>query len=163
MTNAFHYQHTFDDPLAQEFKQTLSVGFSPLQLPNLFAWLDGTDQERATVELGVITQWQDKSGHDRHAINTVSAGPVFNAGGVYFAGNKYFNWDVISAFPEDCTILLAAEFAAYNPTHSYPIADFESTGNLARCAFRKLTTGDFNFFAIPALISRWPSRMASKH
>lgn len=145
MTNAFHYQNTFDDDLAKEFRNTLS-NYSPLQLPNLLAWLDGLDKNTIIEQLDKVTEWKDKSGNENHATNSVSGAPSKQETGIYFAGNKFLNWDNISVFPENCTVFIAASFEAYNPTHSYPIADFDSTGNLARFVFRKLTTDQFNFF-----------------
>jgi hypothetical protein len=47
MGNAFHYQNSFDDNLAKEFRQILSLeeAFSPLQIPNLKLWLDASDRQ----------------------------------------------------------------------------------------------------------------------
>ena len=92
MSNAFHYQNTFDDELAKEFRQILSLGFSPTDITGLQLWLDSTQPDAFTLDgQNHIEQWKDVSGNEHHAIQTNTADrPVIssnlqnNIAGVFF-------------------------------------------------------------------------------
>ena len=72
MSNAYHYQNTFDDELAQEFRKILSLGFSPPNIDGLQIWLDGSDLSTITIDAGNrVSQWDDKSGFDHHAVQGI--------------------------------------------------------------------------------------------
>ena len=69
MANAFHYQNTFDDKLAREFRQILSLEFLPTQLAGLQLWLDSAQADAFTLDAqNHIEQWRDASGNEHHAI-----------------------------------------------------------------------------------------------
>ena len=74
MSNAYHYQNTFDDLLAQEFRKILSLGFSPTDITGLQLWLDSS-QANAFILDGQnhIERWEDLSGNDHHAIQSNTA------------------------------------------------------------------------------------------
>lgn len=91
MSNAFHYQNTFRDPLAQEFTSVLSVLYDPLEMAGLAAWYDGADESTINVVNDQITVWQDKSGNDYHlgpvageALPSVSGNLQNGRTGVFF-------------------------------------------------------------------------------
>ena len=50
MNNAYHYQHTFNDEQAEEFREILSVPFDPLHLDGLELWLDAEDTGTITLD-----------------------------------------------------------------------------------------------------------------
>lgn len=124
----------------------LSTGITPDQLPNLYAWLDGADANAVVLDGNVVTSWLDKSGKDHHATGTVSIGPQLENDGLLFS-NKYLHWHSIAAFPEECTVFLALYFDPTHAFHHYPICDIDTTGNLTRFTFRRLSNGQYNFFA----------------
>lgn len=74
MANAYHYQHSFDDPMAAEFKGILSQGFDPRQILNLHLMLDASDA-RTIIKDGSnkVSKWLDKSGLNNHAIQSDTA------------------------------------------------------------------------------------------
>ncbi len=91
MSNAFHYQNTFRDPLAQEFTSVLSVLYDPLEMAGLAAWYDGADESTLNVVNDQITVWQDKSGNNYHlgpvageALPSVSGNLQNGRSGVFF-------------------------------------------------------------------------------
>ncbi len=74
MTNAYHYQNSFSDGLAAEFKGILSVGFSPLDLPNLKLWIDAQNEASVTKDgNNIISHVADLSGNNNHAAQPDSA------------------------------------------------------------------------------------------
>lgn len=66
MTNAFHYQNTFRDPLADEFGAVLGTLYNPLDMAGLAVWHDGADLSSMTIVNDQITVWDDKSGNGNH-------------------------------------------------------------------------------------------------
>lgn len=66
MTNAYHYQNTFNDELAQEFTSVLSVLYNPMAMAGLLAWYDGSDLSSLTIVNDQVTVWGDKSGNAHH-------------------------------------------------------------------------------------------------
>jgi hypothetical protein len=59
---------------------TIVSYFSPADITTLL-WLDAADSSTLTVAGGVVSQWADKSGNDRHAGQTVGTDqPALNAG-----------------------------------------------------------------------------------
>jgi len=74
MSNAFHYQNTFDDPLAQEFRKIFSLEFLPPQLAGLQLWLDSDQSDAFTLDAqGYIERWTDYSGNEHHATQSNTA------------------------------------------------------------------------------------------
>lgn len=54
--------------------------FSPANIPDLSMWLDGADSSTITEVSGVVSEWSDKSGLDRHAIqSTPSLRPTYSS------------------------------------------------------------------------------------
>ena len=98
MTNAFHYQHTFDDELAQEFRKIFSAGFDPTGIEGLQLWLDSSQSDAFSLDAqNHIEQWRDYSGNERHAVQgniadrpIISSNPQNGIAGVFFdyAANK---------------------------------------------------------------------------
>lgn len=43
-----------------------ALGFSPLDIAGLALWLDASDLSTITESSGAVSQWDDKSGNDRH-------------------------------------------------------------------------------------------------
>lgn len=91
MTNAYHYQNTFRDPLADEFSSVLSVLYDPLKMAGLAAWYDGADEATFSVVNDQVTVWQDKSGNNYHlgpvageALPSVSTSLQNGRTGVFF-------------------------------------------------------------------------------
>lgn len=73
MSNAYHYQHTFNDEQAEEFRKILSMPFDPLHLDGMKLWLDASDLSRLTVDgSNKVSQWDDKSGLSHHAVQGTS-------------------------------------------------------------------------------------------
>jgi hypothetical protein len=81
MATAYHYQNTFNDELAQEFRQTLSLGFSPNEISGLQLWLDSSQPDAFMLDgQDHIERWTDYSGNDHHAIQTNTADrPIVSA------------------------------------------------------------------------------------
>ena len=69
-------------------------GEVPLML-NAALWLDASDANTITATNGLISQWRDKSGFNRHANqNTGASQPSVASSGISFAGAKFFNLDL---------------------------------------------------------------------
>ena len=69
-------------------------GEVPLML-NAALWLDASDANTITATNGLISQWRDKSGFNRHANqNTGASQPSVASSGISFAGAKFFNQDL---------------------------------------------------------------------
>ena len=66
MANAFHYQNTFRDDLADEFSSVLAMWGDPSEIADLEAWYDGDDPSSLAIVNDQVTQWQDKSGNSWH-------------------------------------------------------------------------------------------------
>lgn len=71
MSNAFHYQNTFDDELAQEFAGVLSIGYDPRNMEGLAVWHDGGDASTLTIVNDQVAVWSDKSGNN-HPLGPVA-------------------------------------------------------------------------------------------
>ena len=68
-----------------------SVVFSPLSVSGLSLWLDGADQSSMTLSGSSVTQWNDKSGNNKHAVGTVA--PTYSSTSRYVLFNgstQYF-------------------------------------------------------------------------
>lgn len=67
------------------------VSFTPMIIPGLNAWLDGSSTSNFVITGGNITQWNDSSGNGNNATNPDNFYPVYNSLniGVNFAGGKY--------------------------------------------------------------------------
>lgn len=74
MGNAYHYQHTFRDDLADEFSSVLSVLYDPLEIAGLAAWYDGSQLDSLTIANEQVAIWNDLSGNGHHL------GPVAGEG-----------------------------------------------------------------------------------
>lgn len=84
MSNAYHYQNSFADGLSSEFQEILSLGFNPRQIPNLELWLDSADAPTIVKDgSNKVSQWQDKSGNNNHAIQTdIAKQPTYTSNGI---------------------------------------------------------------------------------
>lgn len=82
MTNAYHYQNTFDDPLAARFRGILSMGFDPRQLEGIRLWLDASNTSTVlTDESSRVYKWLDRSDFNNHAVQDNTANrPLFSEG-----------------------------------------------------------------------------------
>jgi len=68
-----------------------SVVFSPLSISGVSLWLDGADQTSITLSGSSVTQWNDKSGNNKHAVGTVA--PTYSSTSRYVLFNgstQYF-------------------------------------------------------------------------
>lgn len=87
-------------PSTHPFKlsTTLSLPFSPDQLPGCALWFDGADRGVLTLSGSNVTQWNDKSGNARNT-NSVTGTPTWISNsvnkqwGVYFNGSSHFYGD----------------------------------------------------------------------
>jgi hypothetical protein len=88
MRNAYGYQHSFDDPLAREFRQILSLdsptGPNPCGVSGVKVWFEASDV--ASLQLNKssnVSQWQDKSGFENHALQAdITKQPVYVSNGI---------------------------------------------------------------------------------
>lgn len=87
MVNAFHYQNTFDDELAQEFRSILGV--SSLNLLNPHDFWDFTDEDVLTLEGSAVKSIANK-GRSNDAI-THSTGNTITFDGSKCIGHQYAN------------------------------------------------------------------------
>ena len=87
MGNAFHYQNTFDDPLAQEFRGILSV--NSLQLFDPHDFWDFTDKSALTLEASAIKAIANK-GRSGDAITHSTSDPI-TFDGSKGIGHRYAN------------------------------------------------------------------------
>ena len=128
MSNAYHYQNTFDDPLAQEFRQILSLGFSPTDITGLQLWLDSAQPDAFTLDgQSHIEQWQDVSGNEHHAIQaSISDRPEISSelqngiAGVFFdysANRPLLITDYIPGADDSLTIFLVVK--RHDSTQAY--------------------------------------------
>ena len=81
-------------PTTHPFKRypSLSVAFSPAQLPSCALWLDADDSSTMTLSGSNVTQWREKSGNGRTA--SVAAGTLpysSQTRSVAFNGSSYFS------------------------------------------------------------------------
>lgn len=49
------------------------VNWTPAELPNLALWLDAADSSTITLNGSTVSQWSDKSGNARHAVQATAA------------------------------------------------------------------------------------------
>jgi site-specific DNA recombinase len=87
MANAFHYQNTFNDELAQEFRSTLGV--SSLNLLNPHDFWDFTDEDTLTLQGAAVKAIANK-GSSNDAI-THSTGNTITFDGTKCIGHQYAN------------------------------------------------------------------------
>jgi hypothetical protein len=87
MSNAFHYQNTFDDALAQEFRSILGV--SSLNLLNPHDFWDFTDEDALTLQGTAVKAIANKGSSD-DAI-THSTGNTITFDGTKCIGHQYAN------------------------------------------------------------------------
>jgi len=56
-----------------------SGAFNPKSIAGLAVWLDGSDSDTVTLNGSNVSEWRDKSGNDRHAVQaTALAQPLFD-------------------------------------------------------------------------------------
>ena len=68
-----------------------AAAWTPAQLSSLALWLDADDASTITLNGSTVSQWDDKSGNDRHATQSVSASqPTYDATG--FNGKPAVTW-----------------------------------------------------------------------
>lgn len=81
--NAYGYQHSFNDNLAQSFNSIL-VPFTPLDISGLVLWLDGSDINTITKNSNNrVTPWSDKTPAGNNAIQaTEPARPFYKPKGL---------------------------------------------------------------------------------
>lgn len=63
-------------------------GFSPLELSPAL-WLDALDASTVTLVSSAVSQWADKSGNNRHAVQATSGSrPTYSSSQIVFNGSK---------------------------------------------------------------------------
>ena len=69
-----------------------AVAWSPTSLGNSLAlWLDASDASSITSSGGLVSQWNDKSGNNRHATQTnAGSRPSVSASGITFDSSNKF-------------------------------------------------------------------------
>ncbi|MDB2414175.1 hypothetical protein N9W34_00210 [Rickettsiales bacterium] len=83
MPNAFHYQNTFADPMANCFRNILSTDFVPPFAHKVELWLDAHDTKTHVFNSeGQLTTWKDKSGKQRNAIRADASVGSVNLGSI---------------------------------------------------------------------------------
>lgn len=87
MTNAYHYQNTFDDALAQEFRSVLGV--SPINLFNPFDWWDFTDEDSLTLTGSLVDAIANKGRSGDPIIH--NSGNQISFDGTKGVGHQYAN------------------------------------------------------------------------
>jgi len=76
MNIPYQYQNTFNDPLAEEFRQILSIPptFKATDISGCSLWLDGADNSTKNIVNGKILNWTDKTTNkDFFAVNSDNA------------------------------------------------------------------------------------------
>ncbi|MBF0197776.1 MAG: hypothetical protein HQL32_08695 [Planctomycetes bacterium] len=88
--------YIFDQP--QEAYISSANLYKPTSTTNLMLWLDGTDRSTFTIgESDNISQWSDKSGYARHALQSdASFQPAWSGNGVAFSGSGYLGVDMFA-------------------------------------------------------------------
>lgn len=73
-------------------KRASAVAWSPTSLGNSLAlWLDASDASSITSSGGLVSQWNDKSGNNRHATqSTAGSRPSVSASGITFDSSNKF-------------------------------------------------------------------------
>ena len=68
-----------------------SASFDPKSIPGLALWLDAADLGSISLNSGVVQQWNDKSGNERHVSQSTAANrPGFTAGdGITFTSSAH--------------------------------------------------------------------------
>jgi hypothetical protein len=92
-------RYMLEDYLMKKWSLPLQPTFSPTDISGCRLWLDGSDSYTVNISGGKITQWSDKSGSNKHAVQTtVSNQPTYSssAGGITFTGTQSL---VISNLP----------------------------------------------------------------
>lgn len=87
MGKAFHYQNTFDDDLAREFRNVLSVG--GLALFDPFDWWDFTDKNSLTLTGGLVDEVANKGTNNDPIIH--NSGNQISFDGTKGIGHQYAN------------------------------------------------------------------------
>ena len=78
MNYAYKYQNTFDDPLAEEFRQILSLPpkFKATDITGCSLWLDSSDALTKNIVNGKVLNWIDKTTGKNFAVQTADNAPV---------------------------------------------------------------------------------------
>ena len=78
MNYAYKYQNTFDDPLAEEFRQILSLPpkFKATDITGCSLWLDSADASSKNIVNGKVLNWIDKTTGKDFAVQTADNAPV---------------------------------------------------------------------------------------
>ena len=69
-------------------------------------WLDAADSSTITESGGAVSQWDDKSGNDRHATQgTAGNRPSYQNNSVYFGSNRFLNSIALDSEVRDHTVI----------------------------------------------------------
>jgi hypothetical protein len=69
--------------ISSGFSFSQSAAWTPAQLPGLALWLDAADASTITLNGSTVSQWNDKSGNNRHASQATAANqPTYSATGL---------------------------------------------------------------------------------
>jgi len=112
--------------------------WDPSQLSTLAAWYDADDSSTITLNGSNVSQWSDKSGNGKHAIqNTSSLQPAYTANGL--------NGTSVVTFTQD--ELAVANLVLIGQGHEvYAIATLESSSDVqARLLSLKTTGATFDY------------------
>ena len=79
MSKSYHYQNSFDDYLASEFRGILSLEKSPAQISDIIGWWDASDEQSLSLDGQLINSINDKSGMDNHISENGSLRPLLSS------------------------------------------------------------------------------------
>lgn len=123
------------------FPMTMMGGGSTLWDPTQITtdlWLDAADSATITESSGAVSQWDDKSGNDRHATQgTGSLQPIYNAvdSRIEFNGSRFFTvlpgwgnyWEWFLVFKHDRTDVLQVSMRDTATANSTAIHGYSSS------------------------------------
>lgn len=97
--------------------------WTPAQLPSLVAWYDANDAGTITLNGSTVSQWNDKSGNNRHAVQAVAASqPAYTTAGLN--GKNVLTFNGTTDFFE----LLSGILLDDNFTHVHSVLVRSTTG-----------------------------------
>lgn len=116
-------------------------------------WLDADDSNTLTLNGSTVSQWNDKSGNDRHATQATSGSqPTFTSGGLNsmdvltFDGSAdFFNLDLDFMAGVDHSVFVVTKPTTY--TNIYGAANSGSGSNSLHVGFRDSSTYRMNFWS----------------
>lgn len=93
-------------------RSNVKSGFSPADIANLQLWLDAGDETTITDIAGVVSQWDDKSGNNNHAVQVdTTKRPITNS--VNINSNNAIDFDGVNDFMSFPAISRASGYTAF--------------------------------------------------